>query len=39
MSKSQVKLIDENGLRVDGRKPDELREIKLEVGILANADG
>ncbi|MCD6514793.1 MAG: exosome complex exonuclease Rrp41 [Candidatus Odinarchaeota archaeon] len=39
MSKSQVKLIDENGLRVDGRKSDELREIKLEVGILANADG
>ncbi len=35
----KVKLIDENGVRTDGRKPDELRPIKLEVGILANADG
>jgi len=33
------KLIDENGLRVDGRRPDELRPIKMEVGLLANADG
>jgi len=35
----KVKLIDENGLRVDGRKPDELRPIKMEVGVLSNADG
>ena len=33
------KLINEEGLRLDGRKPDELRPIKLEVGILSNADG
>ncbi|MHC1586317.1 MAG: exosome complex exonuclease Rrp41 [Candidatus Hecatellaceae archaeon] len=33
------KLIDENGLRVDGRRPDELRPIRMEVGLLANADG
>ena len=33
------KLINEKGLRLDGRKPDELRPIKLEVGILSNADG
>jgi exosome complex component RRP41 len=33
------KLIDENGLRVDGRRLDELRPIKMEVGLLANADG
>ncbi|MGQ9506968.1 MAG: exosome complex exonuclease Rrp41 [Candidatus Bathycorpusculaceae bacterium] len=33
------KLIDKKGLRLDGRKPDELRPIKLEVGVLSNADG
>lgn len=34
-----VKLIDDSGLRVDGRKLDELRPIKIEVGILDKADG
>lgn len=33
------KLIDEKGIRIDGRKADELRPIKIEVGILKNADG
>lgn len=33
------KLIDENGLRTDGRRWDELRPIKIEVGTLHNADG
>ncbi|MEM4311059.1 MAG: exosome complex exonuclease Rrp41 [Nitrososphaerales archaeon] len=33
------KLINEEGLRVDGRRVDELRPIKIEVGILKNADG
>ncbi len=33
------KLIDENGLRLDGRTWDQLRPIKLEVGTLKNADG
>jgi exosome complex component RRP41 len=33
------KLIDENGIRTDGRKWDELRPIKIEVGTLKNADG
>ncbi|MGP3667472.1 MAG: exosome complex exonuclease Rrp41 [Candidatus Bathyarchaeota archaeon] len=33
------KLIDEKGLRVDGRKLNEMRPIKLEVGLLSNADG
>lgn len=28
-----------DGLRLDGRKPDELRPIKIEVGVLSNADG
>lgn len=33
------KLINEEGLRVDGRRLDELRPIRMEVGLLANADG
>lgn len=36
---SKKKLIDEDGIRLDGRRWDELRPIKLEVGILKNADG
>lgn len=32
-------LIDEKGIRTDGRKWDELRPIKIEVGVLKNADG
>lgn len=33
------KLIDKKGIRLDGRKLDELRPVKLEVGVLPNADG
>lgn len=33
------KLIDENGVRLDGRKWNELRPIKMQVGTLKNADG
>lgn len=33
------KLIDDKGRRLDGRKWNELRPIKLEVGTLKNADG
>jgi len=36
---SDIKLIDENGLRLDGRKPNELRPIKIEAGVLKRADG
>jgi exosome complex component RRP41 len=36
---NKVRLIDDNGLRVDGRRIDELRPIKIEVGILDKADG
>ena len=32
-------LIRDDGLRHDGRRPDELRPIKMQVGILKNADG
>ncbi len=29
----------ENGIRLDGRRPDELRPIKIKVGVLNRADG
>ncbi|ODS37751.1 MAG: exosome complex exonuclease Rrp41 [Candidatus Altiarchaeales archaeon WOR_SM1_79] len=37
--KEEVRLIGENGLRLDGRKVDELRPIKMEVGVLKRAEG
>jgi len=39
MSQKSEKLIDKKGLRLDGRKPDELRPIKIDIGVLSNADG
>lgn len=33
------KKLIKNGLRLDGRKPEELRPIKMEVGVLDKADG
>jgi len=33
------KLINEEGIRLDGRRLDELRPVKIEVGVLKNADG
>jgi len=39
MSEKPEKLIDKKGLRLDGRKVDELRPVKIEVGVLSNADG
>ena len=36
---SDIKLIDDNGKRLDGRKIDELRKIKIEAGVLHRADG
>jgi len=35
----KIRLINEDGLRVDGRRPRDLRSIKMEVGVLSNADG
>lgn len=35
----KVRLLDKNGLRVDGRRLDELRPLKLEVGLLDKANG
>jgi exosome complex component RRP41 len=37
--KKPEKLIDKKGLRLDGRKLDELRPVKMEVGVIPNADG
>jgi exosome complex component RRP41 len=36
---SDIKLIDEKGLRIDGRSPEELRPIKIETDVLNRADG
>lgn len=39
LGKYGVKLIREDGLRLDGRRPDELRPVKIELGVLRNANG
>ena len=39
MKKTREKLINENSTRLDGRKSNQLRPLKIEVGVLANADG
>ncbi len=39
LESERPKLIGENGLRHDGRRIDELRPVKMEVGILTNASG
>ena len=38
-TKKTEKLIDKKGIRLDGRKLDELRPVKMQVGVLPNADG
>jgi exosome complex component RRP41 len=39
MNEKPEKLIDKKGIRLDGRKADELRPVKIQVGVLPNADG
>lgn len=39
MNEKAIKLFNEQGLRIDGRRWDELRPMRMEVGFLANADG
>ncbi len=39
LNEKPEKLIDKKGIRLDGRKADELRPVKLQVGVLPNADG
>jgi len=36
---TDVVLLDENGIRCDGRKIDEPRKIMIKAGVLKNADG
>ncbi|MCD6559332.1 MAG: exosome complex exonuclease Rrp41 [Palaeococcus sp.] len=35
----ELKLLDEKGYRIDGRKKYELRKIDMKVGVLKNANG
>ncbi len=37
--KADIRLIDDNGLRIDGRLPNQLRPIRMEVGVVKRADG
>jgi len=37
--KAQVRLIDEFGRRHDGRLPEEMRPVRMQVGVLDNSDG
>ncbi len=39
MPRAEGKLIDKEGIRIDGRKSTELRSTKIEVGVLSNSDG
>jgi exosome complex component RRP41 len=34
-----MEFINPEGLRIDGRRPKELRRLKCELGTLANANG
>jgi exosome complex component RRP41 len=36
---SDLELVNKKGIRLDGRKAGELRNIKIEAGVLENADG
>ncbi len=35
----EMKLIDEKGIRLDGRRFNELRPVRIEAGVLKRADG
>jgi len=39
MANKQIKLIDEEGRRVDGRRPNELRPTRIEAGVLEKSEG
>ena len=36
---SDLELVNKKGIRLDGRKAGDLRNIKIEAGVLENADG
>ncbi|WP_135604488.1 exosome complex exonuclease Rrp41 [Methanococcoides sp. NM1] len=39
MSDKPEKFFDENGMRLDGRRVDEIRPMTVEMGVLTRADG
>ena len=39
MNDKPNKLITDDGLRLDGRRADEIRPMKIEIGVLSRADG
>jgi len=39
LQKKLEKLVDKDDVRIDGRKLNALRHVKIEVGVLGNADG
>ncbi|RSD36029.1 MAG: exosome complex component RRP41 [Methanohalophilus sp.] len=39
MSDKPERFIDDEGLRLDGRRVDEIRPMKVEMGVLSRADG
>lgn len=39
MSDKPEKFIDDNGLRLDGRQINEIRQMKVKIGVLSRADG
>ncbi len=39
MTDKPEKFIDENGIRSDNRRANEIRDVKIEVGVLSRADG
>jgi exosome complex component RRP41 len=39
MSDKPEKFIDENGLRLDGRQINEIRQMKIKIGVISRADG
>lgn len=39
MAEKDIEFFDEEGKRVDGRKPEDLRDVNMEIGVLDEADG
>jgi hypothetical protein len=36
---ARVELLSDQGFRIDGRKPKELRQIRCKIGVFGQADG
>jgi len=39
MKDEKIRLINEEGIRIDGRRPEELRPLRIEIGVLDKSDG